>query len=199
MNRTRILWIGLGALLLAALSISVAMAMRPYQFHGSIIEPAQPASPIHLVDQLGHDFRLDGLHGKVALIYFGYTNCADACPATLTSLKEVKTVLGKDAAKVQVIFVTVDPEWDTSARLKDYLAGFDPTFIGLTGSVAQLQDVWKNYGVWAERDEALGKTAVSINHSTALYLVDPGGNLRLTYTSDFSVSDLVGDIHQILR
>lgn len=198
MNRIKVLWIGSGVLL-ALLSIAAVMARHPYQFHGSLIDPAQPASPINLVDQNGRGFQLAGQRGRVALIYFGYTNCTDACPATLNLMNEVRANLGKADDKVRVVFVTVDPEWDTQARLKDYLAAFDPSFVGLTGSLNQLQDVWKGYGVLAERDQAIGKTAETVNHTTALYLVDPQGNLRLTYTADFAVADLVADVRQLLK
>jgi protein SCO1/2 len=199
MKRILVLWIVSGVVLAAAMTLSVAMASRPYQFHGSLLDPAQPAYQFSLVDTQGKEFRLEGQRGKVVLIFFGYTSCTDACPATLADLKEVKTRLGKDAGSVEVIFVTVDPEWDTPARLGEYLAAFDPHFIGLRGPLDQLQPVWKEYGVLAERNQAIGQGVANVTHSTTLYLIDPQGNLRLTYSSGFEVSNVVEDIRHILK
>ena len=104
----------------------------------------------------GDPFTLDQVKGDVALVYFGYTTCPDVCPTTLTDLQAVKDDLGADADRVKIVMVTIDPERDTQAKLKEYLAFFDPEFIGLRGDAAQTEQFKKDYGITVERVEYPG-------------------------------------------
>ncbi len=123
----------------------------PYQYEGSLYDPPRPLSGFSLPEAGGSTFNLSDYQGKVVLVFFGYSHCPDECPTTLAQLKQVMQKLGGDAAQVQVLFVTVDPERDTPDRLIEYLANFDSSFIGLrTTDSAQLQQVMSQFGAFAQ-------------------------------------------------
>lgn len=141
----------------------------------------------------GGDFVLDGadgpvalrdFRGKVVLLYFGYTYCPDICPTGLSSHAEALRLLNpQEAARVAVIFVSVDPERDTAAHLKEYAAFFHPSFVGLTANATTLQQVARRYGVFYARQPAAVGGAYSVDHSADSYLIGPDGRLlsRLPY------------------
>jgi protein SCO1/2 len=197
-------------LTVAVAATMLRMTARPYTFHGSLIDPAVAATDFTLTDQNGQPFRLSEQKGKAALLFFGYTNCPDACPTTLTQFKKIRAQLGKDADEVQFVLITVDPERDTSDRLRDYLSGFDPTFIGLTSSVAEMETVWQAYGVYREKHPVEDATSGAgghthagedyvVDHTTRIYAIDRRGNLRLTYTIDTATEDVTQDVQQLLK
>lgn len=167
---------------------------RPYQLHGSVIAPPQPAPEIAL-----GDFRLEQQAGNVVLVFFGYTSCPDVCPTTLGEMKTVLTKLGSQAEKVSVVFITVDPKRDTPERAQAYAAAFHPRIIGLSGTTAELEPIWQAYGVF--RAERPGSTddVYSVDHSARTYLIDPQGNLHVTYAYGTPVQDLVSDIKSFLK
>jgi protein SCO1/2 len=171
----------------------------PYQFHGGTYEPPNPAAAIELTDQDGHPFSLAQEQGKVAIVYFGYTYCPNYCPTTLVDMQKVKDLLGADADKIDVIMVTVDPARDTPQRLKEYLAFFDPAFIGLSGTAEQIDALRAPYAVMysAQPPDASGQYLV--DHSTSLYAIDQDGNLRLTWAYGTPVEDIAEDIQHILK
>ena len=183
---------------------------QPYTFNGSVIEPPISAADFRLRDQNDRPFRLSDQGGKIVLMFFGYTSCPDACPATLTRFRQVRADLGRGADQVRFVLVTVDPERDTSQRLREYLAAFDPSFIGLTSSVTNMERVWQDYGVYREKRPL--ESAVSdsgghshtgenyeVDHTTRLYAVDLRGNLRLTYSAGISAEEIASDVRRLLR
>lgn len=171
---------------------------RPYVFHGSVIEPSTRASDIALMDQAGQAFRLSEQTGDVVLVYFGYTFCPDECPTILAELKQVRARLGDQAARVRVVFVTVDPARDTVERLRSYLAAFDPTMIGVTGTLAELRPVWQAYGVYQAVRSDLG-AGTTVDHSSRVYVVDTDGDLRLTFSIDMEAAAMAEDVQALLR
>ncbi len=182
-----------------ALMLSGCRLLQPaYTFHGSVIETPIPAAPIRLNDQRGQPFQLGDVNGQAVLIFFGYTHCPDVCPTTLGLLRRARTQLGNMADRTRVIFITVDPQRDTVESLNHYLSGFDPSFIGLSGDMGALETVWQSYGVFREKAEGTA-AAYAVNHSTRLYLVDPQGRLRVTYSMDISADDLVTDVQHVLQ
>jgi len=192
--RTRFVWLGIGFLAAMAVFLgSLLAASRPYQYHGSVIEPAAPAPEISLVDQHGNPFTLENQHGRVVLLFFGYTSCPDVCPATMVQFKQIRKAIGDQAGNVQFVLITVDPEQDTPEQVRKYLQGIDPSLIGLTGSRPDLEAVWKEYGVFVEKNGAL------VNHTARIYLIDPEGKLRLTYSFGTPNEDLVSDVRQVLK
>lgn len=169
-----------------------------YRFHGAIITPPFQAPEISLNDQNGRPYLLTDHKGQVVLVFFGYSNCADICPTTLATLKQARQSLGGRSSDVQVVFVTVDPMRDTAEKLKSYLAGFDPSFIGLTGSIEQLQPVWKAYGVYAQAQAVSQGNGELVEHSSQVYVIDPHGNLRLTFPYGTTMSEMADDIRYLL-
>jgi len=167
---------------------------RPYIFHGSVIGPPVLASDFSLTDQNEKPFRLSAQAGQMVLLFFGYTNCPDECPATMAQFKRIRAELGREAERVQFVLVTVDPEVDTPGRLGEFVAKFDPTFIGLTGTRAELEPVWKSYGVYQAKQSS-GEVA----HNSRIYAIDARGNLRLTYTTDAPAAEIARDVQQLLR
>ena len=170
-----------------------------YAYHGGVFSPARAAAPLDLTDTNGQPFSLDQLKGDVALVYFGYTTCPDVCPTTLTDMQAVKDDLGKDADRVKVVMVTIDPERDTQAKLGAYLAFFDPGFIGLRGDADQIEQIKKDYGITVERVEYPDSaTKYLLNHSALVYLIDPDGNLLLTFPYGTDPSFMAQDVEHVL-
>jgi protein SCO1/2 len=195
MRRTSLLaGIALVALAAAALALGGRLAAREPVYRGGLIDPPLAAPDVALNDQYGRPFRLSAERGKAVLIFFGYSSCIDVCPLTLGRLKATRAELGEQASALRVVFITTDPEVDTPARLADYLAAFDPAFVGLSGSAAELEPAWRGYGVYQEKHHGTGV----VDHTSRIYLVDPAGRLRLTYTADADPADLAADIRLLL-
>jgi protein SCO1/2 len=132
--------------------------------------------------------------GKLVALFFGYTQCPDVCPTTMTELAEAKKLLGPQGDKLQVVFVTVDPERDTPQVLKGYMGNFDPTFIALRPTPEQLAAIAKDFKVYYKKVEGNTPTSYTMDHSAATYVYDTKGQLRLyarygagpqAYASDF--------------
>jgi protein SCO1 len=180
--------------------VTTPAVLESADFAGRELTPPLPATGFTLKATNGSDFRLSQLRGKVVLISFGYTFCPDVCPTTLVELSQVRTRLGDAAKRVQVAFITLDPDRDTLERLRIYTTAFDPSFIGLTGSDEQLAQVRKAYGVMAEKRVVSGTAApYLIVHSAYTYVIDRGGRLRLLFPFGLSVEEMAGDIMQLLR
>lgn len=180
----------LALVLLAA--IVTSFANRPGQdFRGSLIRPPVPAPDFVLTGQAGENVSLGDFRGRYVLIFFGFVNCPDICPATMAMLNQARAALGDQAGQVQVVFVTTDPDRDTPQAIAAYLERFDPSFVGLTGPLPDLQKVWADYGVTVLDG---GET-----HSTYVYLIDPEGNLRLTYTSFSDPAEIAADLRLLFQ
>ncbi len=143
----------------------------------SAIAPAIAAvgGPFHLEDQNGKPFSDQDMKGRPFLVFFGYTHCPDICPTTLFELSEVMRQLGKDADRVGALFITVDPQRDTPATLKDYLSSFDPHLRGLTGDPAAINAAIKAYRVYAKKIPLEGGD-YSMDHTAVVYLMDKDGH-----------------------
>jgi protein SCO1/2 len=198
MATRRWLWIGLAMAVVGGLVVAAAFVANGYVFRGSLIEPATPAADFQLTDQYGQPFHLFDQRGELVLIFFGYTNCPDVCPVTLVEYHRIRERLGDQAEKVHFVFITVDPERDTLERLSAHLANFDPAIVGLTGDPAVLADIWRAYGVAVEKRALDSAAGYAVDHTARIYLVDPGGNLRLIYPFDFDVDGIVSDIEHLL-
>jgi protein SCO1/2 len=174
--------------------------LRSAEFAGQALVPPPAATDFTLQAADGSHFTLSHQRGKIVLLSFGYTFCPDVCPTTLVELSQVRARLGDAAKRVRVAFITLDPERDTPERLGLYTTAFDPTFIGLTGSVGQLASVRTMYGVIAEKQAVAGTTAsYLIAHSAYTYVIDPQGRLRLLFPFGLSVEEMADDILQLLR
>jgi protein SCO1 len=149
-----------------------------------------------LVDTEGMPRTLSDYRGHVAVVVFGFMHCPDACPAELFKLALVMKQLGQAAAHVQVLFITLDPERDTPPSLKKYVSAFDPRFIGLTGTTAQVDQAASGFNVQYAR-VPLGND-YTIDHSTAIFLFDGAGRLRRIGATNSPVADFVHDITELV-
>lgn len=194
--------VGISALLVIAIIAAVTFFLsQPVSFRGTAYgEPYPPAPAIELTQANGQTFHLNDQKGRIVLLFFGYTSCPDVCPTTLAELKLVVDELGDAANSIAVVFITVDPERDTPERMQEYAGHFNSNFIGLSGSVENLEKVWSDYGVYraiipAENSE-LG---YSVDHTARVTLIDMDGDLRLSYGFQTPVDDIVHDIKLLLR
>jgi len=178
--------------------LSLGMSLQPYQYQGSLINPATTAADFVLTDQNGGTFRLADQKGKVVLLFFGYTHCTDVCPVTLAEFLQIRSALDNQGQAIGFVFITVDPERDSTDVLAKYIDSFDPSFFGLTGSMSSLESVWSNYGVYRLVNNENGSTDYSVDHSTRIYVVDQNGNLKLTYPYGFEVQKVIQDLQHLL-
>jgi protein SCO1 len=141
---------------------------------GTQISASAIGGPFSLIDQNGKPLTDQDMKGKPFLVFFGYTHCPDICPATLFDVSEVLRAMGQDADKSGALFITVDPERDTPAAMKDYLSSFDPHLIGATGDAKQVEAAEKTYRVYAKKVPG-EKGDYSMDHTALVYLMDKQG------------------------
>jgi len=162
-----------------------------------VFNPAREAPDFSVRSSDGAALTLSHYRGKVVVLGFGYTSCPNVCPATLTVLALAHRKLGALASQVQVIYLTVDPERDSADKLKQYLAAFDPSFVGGTGTAAQMAAVRASYGVTAEK---VGTGSdYGISHSSFIYLITREGKLRALMPFGHKADDYVHDISLLLN
>src|ERR1700722_11789228 len=152
-----------------------------------VFNPAREAPDFSVRGSDGAALTLSHYRGKVVVLGFGYTSCPNVCPVTLAVLALARRKLGALGSQVQVIYLTVDPERDSAERLKQYLAAFDPTFVGGTGTTAQMAAVRTSYGVTAEKVGTGSDYAVA--HSSFIYLITRDGKLRAVLPSGRKAED----------
>lgn len=201
MDRKTLL-IGIGSFLfLLAVGVAVFLFRGPTSFRGtSYAEPYPVASEIDLARSDGSRFRLSELRGEIVLLFFGYTSCPDVCPATMAELRQALSELQQqDADQVKVVFVTVDPERDTPARVQEYVTQFNPAFIGLSGSKSDLEKIWAEYGVYREIAGEQSAAGYIVNHTARVNLIDQQGNLRVSFSFDTPVENIVHDLKLMLK
>jgi len=187
-------WAGVSA---AGLSLSACTESKQ-KFNAVDITGADYAKGFSLKDVDGQTRTLADFKGKAVVLFFGYAQCPDVCPTTMTEMTQVKQQLGKDADKLQVIFVTVDPERDTPAVLKAYMGAFDPSFIALIPTPEQLVAMAKDFKVYYKKVEGKTPTSYSMDHSAASYVYEPQARLRLYAPYGAGVPPLVSDLKTLL-
>ena len=152
---------------------------------------------LDLADTTGRVRHLADFRGSAVVVFFGFTHCPDVCPTTLADIAGALKTLGADADRVQVVFITVDPERDTAADLQRYVSAFDPRFIALRGDAAATQRVAKDFKIYFEkRKQGAGYT---VDHSAQSYVIDPQGRLRLLVRHDRLAQDLPDDLRTLLN
>ncbi len=201
MNKKTLL-VAMGSfLLIGIVAVGTILFEKPASFRGTAYGEPYPAAPeVELTRGDGSNFRLSETRGKIVLLFFGYTSCPDICPTTLAELNQTLEQLnGDDAKQVQVLFVTVDPERDTPARMQEYVDHFNPNFIGLSGTETELEKVWGDYGVYREVVEGTTALGYLVNHTARVTLIDRNGNLRVSFGVDIPVDDIVHDLKLVLK
>lgn len=168
------------------------------QFQNIDITGANYARDFTLRDTSGAVRHLADYKGKVVVLFFGYTQCPDVCPTTLTDLARAMKELGPDASRVQVLFVTVDPARDTPAVLKAYVPNFDPSFQGLYGNAAETTAVTQEFKVFYQKVDGPTPQSYSIDHSVDTYVFDPEGRVRLFIKAQATPESVAHDIKLLL-
>lgn len=186
-----------GAALAAVLTLSACSDAKP-DFKGSDISGAKIGQGWTLTDMNGKEVTPALFKDKVSLVFFGYTQCPDICPTALAELTEVMKLLGKKADWVQMVMITVDPERDTQAVMKAYVTGFDPRFIGLTGTVEQVKKAAASYKAYFAKSSK-GVDNYTMDHSTMFYLMDTKGEARVLLSNQAGAVNIAGDIEKLLR
>ena len=184
------------ALSFFALCAAGCMDAKP-QFKAVDITGAEYARDFTLPDATGKPRSLKDFQGKAVVVFFGYTQCPDVCPTTLSELAAVKKLLGADGDKVQGVFVTIDPERDTPDVLKAYMANFDPTFVALRGTPEQTAAIAKDFKVYYKKNESKTPGTYTMDHSAASFVYDAQGRLRL-YTRYGSGAQALADDLKLL-
>jgi protein SCO1/2 len=186
-------------MLAAALFFLTACAPADKGFKGTDLSQVEWGGDFTLTAHTGKPLNTAELRGKVVAIFFGYTHCPDICAPTLTKLALARKQLGPDADKVQVLFVSVDPKHDTVATLAGYVPKFDASFIGLTGSEAQIAAVARDYKVAFQASPQAKHDQVLIDHFGGTMVRDAKGKLRLMLRNDVPVEDIAHDLRKLLR
>jgi protein SCO1/2 len=160
---------------------------------------ANYAKGFELTDHNGQVRHLTDFAGKIVVMFFGYTQCPDVCPTSMTELAEIKKALGPDGDKLQGLFVTIDPERDTPALLKGYMTSFDPSFLALYTTPDKLAGLAKDYKIYYKKVEGKTPTSYSMDHSAGSYVYDTKGRLRLFTRYGSGPKPLTEDIRVLLK
>jgi len=184
-------------LLVAALL--AACSPEAPRFRSTDVTGAEFGRALELTGHDGRPHTLAEFRGKAVVLFFGYTHCPDVCPTTLADMAGAMKKLGPDAARVQVLFVTVDPERDTRGVLAQYVPAFDARFLGLYGSTEETQRAAKEFRIYYGRNAGSAPGAYTIDHSAQSFVYDPQGRLRLVVRPDRIAQDLAEDLRALLR
>lgn len=166
-----------------------------------VFDPPRMAPDFNLLGTDGSELKLARYRGKVVALAFGYTHCPGVCPTTLAFLARAREKLGAAGREFQIVYVTVDPERDNAEHLRKFLASFDPTFVGATGTPQQLADVRKDYGITVSDKifvDGQPKSNYFLDHSSFVYLIDRGGKLRAMMPFGVTVDDIQHDAQALL-
>ena len=184
------------SIITCSLALVACDAVAP-KFKSTDITGVDYGKSLELQDTSGRARHLEDFRGKAVVLFFGFTHCPDVCPTTLADIAGAIKTLGPDADRVQVLFVTVDPERDTSEDLARYVGAFDPRFIALRGDLPATQRVAKEFKIYFEKRKQ--GESYTIDHSAQSYVLDPQGRLRLLVRPERLAQDLPDDLRAILR
>lgn len=192
------MWRTAVALMCVSLLLSGCQKDAP-QFKNTDITGASFARELSLTDQFGKVRTLADFKGKAVVIFFGYTQCPDVCPTTMVEMANVMKSLGKDAERVQVLFVTIDPERDTQDLLAAYVPNFDPRFLGLRGDAAQTAKVAQEFKVVYQKAAGKNGDNYTMDHTAASYIFDPQGRVRLFVQYGQKAEAITHDLRLLLH
>ena len=167
-----------------------------FKFNGSDISNANLNSSFELLSHTGEIKKITDFKGSVVAIFFGFTHCPDICPTSMQELKFIKESLGKQSDKLQVIFITLDPERDNQSLLNSYVPSFDKSFIGLTGSQDDINRVASQYKIFHMK---VGEgDSYTIDHSSGIYIIDKDGKIRVRHPYGSKVESIIEDIQHLI-
>ena len=180
-------------------SLVVGLVLMLWAMGGlrSVTAPAAIGGPFQLTDQTGQTVTDKSMQGRPSLIFFGFTHCPDVCPTTLFEISEVLKAMGKDADRVNAYYISVDPERDTQAAMKEYLSSFDPRLKGLTGNAEEIAKVLSEYRVYAKK-VPLKDGDYTMDHTALIYLMDRNGNFVAPFNLKRKPEDSATDLKRYL-
>jgi len=189
------------AILLFGLGRMVGGSVSPHLYAGTVLQESEPApSMTSLVYGNGDPVDLTEFSDEVVVVYFGYTNCPDVCPTTLSSTATALLNLNEDERdRVEMLMVTVDPERDGPAELQEYVAFFDPEFRGVSGERVDIDAVASRYGIFHEAGEGDIESGYLVDHTATLLAIGTDGALRIVWPPTVSSSELTSDIKELLK
>ncbi len=186
-------------LCMALLAGCMACAPDKPQFNAVDLTGADYAQGFQLKDHNGQMRTMSDFKGQVVVVFFGYTQCPDFCPTTLTEWVQVKKALGDQGQRLQAVFITVDPERDTPALLQTYMANFDPTFLALVPSMEELPNLAKSFKLYYKKVAGSTPTSYTMDHQAGTYIYDPEGRLRLYARYGIGPQAMAQDIAALLK
>ena len=189
---------GLAALSLTSAWLTGCSPDKP-QFKSIDLTGADYAQGFSLLDHNGQLRSIKDFAGKVVVVFFGFTQCPDVCPTSMAELVEVKRLLGLDGGKLQAIFITVDPERDTLELLQAYMGNFDPGFLALRPTPAQLPQVAKDFKIYYKKVDGKTTGSYTMDHSAGSYIYDPQGRIRLYNRYGSGAEVLASDIRLLIK
>ncbi|WP_085317682.1 SCO family protein [Derxia lacustris] len=182
-----------------ALVLALAGCSHKPEFHGTDITGSSIGGDFSLTGHDGQPRTLAQFKGKAVVLFFGFTHCPDICPTTMAVLSQAMKQLGPDADKVQVLFVSVDPERDTPELLGHYVPAFDPRFIGLTGTPEQVAEVARQWRAFYQKVPGSTPDSYSVDHFAGMYVLDAQGQLRLFLRGEQPPADIAADLKKIVE
>lgn len=183
---------------LVGLGLVLSACAAPYEFAGAELTAPQPVPDTTLESAAG-PVSLTDFAGQYTYLYFGYTFCPDICPTSLATLKQVQDGLGEQSDEMAVVMVTVDPERDTPERLAEYMAHFDGSFVGLSGTDEQITEVGAPFGLYYARNAGSEATGYLVDHTSRIYLIDRAGNARVAYAHGTTAEAMQRDLEHLLE
>ncbi len=178
---------------------ALIQASQPHQFNATMFPTPIPAKDFTLMTAGEQQVRLSDYRGKYVMIYFGYTNCPDFCPALLNEMAGAMALLGDDAEQVQLLVISVDPEQDTPDKIAEYAAFFDPSFVGLSGSLSDIQQVADNYDIFFEKEEVGSAAGYLVAHVVSSQLVGPDGLRIGSMPFGLTAEQMAADFQALIR
>jgi protein SCO1/2 len=179
--------------------LSAGCVPSPPAFKNTDVTGADCCRDFRLTDHTGQARTLADFRGKVVVMFFGYTQCPDVCPTTMMEMTAVLQQLGADAQRVQMLFVTVDPERDTRELLSNYVPAFNPSFIGLYGDLETTARTAKEFRVFYQKQPGSTPTSYSVDHTAGSYVFDPQGKVRLFARYGDGGANLAADLRKLLK
>lgn len=167
--------------------------------NGMLLDPPQDVPAVRLQGSDGQLHSVTDFRGKVTVVFFGYTHCPDVCPMTASTVTRARALLGDQAGDVQFVFVSVDPERDTPERLASYLAKYDPSYLGLTGDEAAIQELATAFGVHYAKVESSSALGYLVEHTASTFVLDREGRLRAVLPFGLTPEQVASDLRALLR
>jgi len=183
---------------LAAMALALSGCTEQPAFSGIDITGADYAQGFSLTDHNGQARTLADFKGQAVVVFFGFTQCPDVCPSSLTELAQAKQLLGEQGSRLQGLFISIDPDRDTPAIMKEYMASFDPSFLALYAKPNELADLAKSFKVYYKKVDGPTPTSYTMDHSAGSYVYDPQGRIRLYHRYASGAQALANDVKALL-